>query len=72
MRDGSTWVEKEIDKLPEGSYRGLRREQVLRRLEQYMKQGMNKRDALTRLTQSLDTQRPANVSSQLAIMAKDD
>jgi hypothetical protein len=31
---------------------------------------MNKRDALERLTQSLDTQRPANASSRLAIMAK--
>ena len=71
MRDGTTWAEKEVTKIPRARYGDLRYEQVLRRLEQYMKQGMNKRDALERLTQSLDTQRPANASSRLAIMAKD-
>jgi hypothetical protein len=59
-----------VTKIPRARYGDLRYEQVLRRLEQYMKQGMNKRDALERLTQSLDTQRPANASSRLAIMAK--
>ena len=59
-----------MTKIPRARYGDLRYEQVLRRLEQYMKQGMNKRDALERLTQSLDTQRPANASSRLAIMAK--
>ena len=49
VRDGSTWVEREVDKLPEGSYEGLRREQVLRRLEAYLKQGMSQPDALARL-----------------------
>jgi hypothetical protein len=73
VRDGSTWVEKEIDKLPEGSYRGLRREQVLRRLEQYMKQSLSKRDALTRLRESLRSNSgPANDRSKLAILSKGD
>jgi hypothetical protein len=73
VRDGSTWVEKEIDKLQEGSYKGLRREQVLRRLEQYLKQGLSKRDGLTRLRDSLQsTSGPANDSSKLAILSKDD
>ena len=71
MRDGTTWAEKEVTKIPRARYGDLRYEQVLRRLEQYMKQGMSKRNALKRLTQSLDTQRPANASSRLAIMAKD-
>ena len=70
VRDGTTWAEKEVARIPQTRYGALRYEQVLRRLEQYMKQGMNKRDALARLTQSLDTQRPANASSRLAIMAK--
>ena len=70
VRDSTTWAEREVAKIPRARYGDLRYEQVLRRLEQYMKQGMNKRDALERLTQSLDTQRPANASSRLAIMAK--
>jgi hypothetical protein len=70
VRDGTTWAEKEVARIPRTRYGALRYEQVLRRLEQYMKQGMSKRDALERLTQSLDTQRPANASSRLAIMAK--
>ena len=73
VRDGSTWAEREIDKLPEGSYKGLRREQVLRRLEQFLKQGLSKRDALTRLRESLRSDSgPANDSSKLAILSKDD
>ena len=61
VRDGSTWVEREIDKLPEGSYKGLRREQVLRRLEAYLKQGMSKFDSLARLRASLQSNSgPAN------------
>ena len=73
MRDGSTFAERQIDTLPEGSYKGLRREQVLRRLEQFLKQGLSKQDALTRLRESL---RPnsglANDSSKLAILSKED
>ena len=73
VRDGSTWAEREIDKLPEGSYKGLRREQVLRRLEQFLKQGLSKQDALTRLRDSLRSNSgPANDSSKLAILSKDD
>jgi hypothetical protein len=71
VRDGTTWVEKEVARIPRARYGDLRYEQVLRRLEQYTKQGMNKTIALERLTQSLDSQRPANASSRLAIMAKD-
>lgn len=37
----------------EGSYKGLRREQVLRRLEAYLKSAMSKTDALARLRDSL-------------------
>ena len=72
VRDGSTWAEREVEKLPAASYGKLRREQVLRRLEQYMKQGMNKANALTRLKQSLRaTSGPAN-AGPLAILGKDD
>ena len=72
VRDGSTWVEREIDKLPENSYKGLRREQVLRRLEQYLKQGLSKPDALKRLKDSLQSNSgPAN-PGKLAIMTIDD
>ena len=72
VRDGSTWVEKEIDKLPEGSYKGLRREQVIRRLEQYLKQAMSKSDSLARLRASLQSNSgPAN-PGKLAIMGIDD
>jgi hypothetical protein len=72
VRDGSTWVEREVDKLPEGSYKGLRREQVMRRLEAYLKQGMGQTDALARLRESLQPKTgPAN-DGPLAILAKDD
>ena len=61
-----------MEKLPAASYGKLRREQVLRRLEQYMKQGMKKANALTRLKQSLRaTSGPAN-AGPLAILGKDD
>ena len=72
VRDGSTWVEREVDKLPEGSHEGLRREQVIRRLEAYLKQGMSQPDALARLRESLRPKTgPAN-DGPLAILAKDD
>ena len=72
VRDGSTWVEREIDKLPKGSYQGLRREQVLRRLEAYLKSGMSKPNALARLRDSLRSDSgPAN-PGKLAILSKDD
>ena len=62
-RTGNTWAEKEVDKLGEDTWKrvDMTRERTLRRLEQYMKQGMPKRDALARLRQSLEpphTQRP--------------
>ena len=73
MRDGSTWVEKEIDKIPAEEYKGLRREQVLRRLEAYLKSNMSKVDALARLRESLrPNSGPANDSGKLAILSKDD
>ena len=72
MRDGSTWVEREVDKIPEADYKGLRREQVLRRLEAYVKQGMSQPDALARLRESLQAKSgPAN-AGPLAILAKGD
>jgi hypothetical protein len=51
----------------------MTRERTLRRLEQYMKQGMPKRDALARLRQSLEPPhtRPANAGT-LAVMNIDD
>ena len=69
MRDGSTWVEGEVDKLPEGSYKGLRREQVLWRLEQYLKQGMSKPNALIRLRDSLRSDGGPTNPAKLAILA---
>ena len=72
VRDGSTWVEKEIDKIPAEEYKGLRREQVLRRLEAYLKSGMSKPNALARLRASLRSDSgPAN-PGKLAILSKDD
>lgn len=52
---------------------GMTRERTLRRLEQYMKQGMSKDDALTRLRESLEPAHagPAN-AGKLAIMGIDD
>ena len=73
MRDGTTWAEKEVTKIPRARYGDLRYEQVLRRLEQYMKQSLSKRDALTRLRDSLRSDSgPANDSSKLAILSKED
>eukprot|EP01043_Picozoa_sp_COSAG02_P080698 COSAG02_NODE_19315_length_888_cov_2.983523_1_plen_217_part_01 len=56
-RDGSTWAEQEIDKLGQSAWEsaGMTREKTLRRLEQYMKQGMAKSDALKRLRESLQS-----------------
>ena len=55
-RDGDTWAEEQIDLLPAGSYDGLRREQVLRRLVQYLKQGAPARARLDReATQQLES-----------------
>ena len=60
------------DKIPEADYKGLRREQVLRRLEAYVKQGMDQPDASARLRESLRPQDgPAN-DGPLAILTKDD
>jgi hypothetical protein len=72
VRDGSTWVEREVDKMPEASYKGLRREQVLWRLEQYLKQGLNKTDSLARLRASLESNSGPVNSGKLAILSKDD
>ena len=56
LRDGDTWAEEQIDLLPAGSYDGLRREQVLRRLVQYLKQGAPARARLDReATQQLES-----------------
>ena len=72
VRDGSTWVEREIDKIPAEEYKGLRREQVLWRLEQYLKQGSSKPDSLARLRASLRSDSgPAN-PGKLAVLSKDD
>ena len=74
-RTGKTWAEREVDKLGENAWKrvGMTRERTLRRLEQYMKQGMSKDDALTRLKDSLEPAHsgPAN-PGKLAIMGIDD
>jgi hypothetical protein len=74
-RTGNTWTEKEVDRLGEDTWKrvDMTRERTLRRLEQYMKQGMPKRDALARLRQSLEPPhtRPANAGT-LAVMNIDD
>ena len=74
-RTGKTWAEREVDKIGEKAWKraGMTRERTLRRLEQYMKQGMNKRDALKRLKDSLEPAHsgPAN-AGKLAIMNIDD
>jgi hypothetical protein len=73
-RTGETWAEREVDKLGEAWKRvGMTREKTLRRLTAYMTQGMNKRDALARLRESLEPAHmgPANPGA-LAIMGIDD
>ena len=73
-RTGNTWSEREVDKLGERAWKrvGMTRERTLRRLEQYMKQGMSKDDALARLSESLEPHSgPANPGA-LAIMSIDD
>ena len=74
-RTGETWSEREVDKLDENAWKrvDMTREKTLRRLEQYMKQGMSKPDALKRLSDSLqsDSGKPAN-PGKLAIMGIDD
>eukprot|EP01046_Picozoa_sp_COSAG06_P040602 COSAG06_NODE_4934_length_3850_cov_14.047187_1_plen_75_part_00 len=64
-----------LDKLGENSWKrvGRTREKTLRRLEQYMKIGMSKDDALTRLKESLEPAHsgPAN-AGKLAIVGIDD
>ena len=73
-RTGKTWSEQEVDLLGERAWKrvGMTREKTLRRLEQYMKQGMSKPDALKRLSDSLQSNSgPAN-PGKLAIMGIDD
>ena len=73
-RTGTTWAERRVDQLGESAWKrvDMTREKTLRRLEQYMKQGMRKRDAFKRLKASLETRTgPAN-AGPLAIMGKDD
>ena len=63
-----------MDKLGERAWKrvGMTRERTLRRLEQYVKQGMSKPDALKRLSDSLQIKGgPAN-PGKLAIMGIDD
>eukprot|EP01043_Picozoa_sp_COSAG02_P034216 COSAG02_NODE_2381_length_8995_cov_3.430980_9_plen_179_part_00 len=57
VRDGTTFVEQEIDKIPAEEYKGMRREQVVRRLEAYLKAGMSKPDSIERLRGSLRSKR---------------
>ena len=70
-RDGSSWAEKEIAKIPKQEYVGLRTEQILRRLIEYLSQGMSKKDALERLQRSIHMG-AANTVSTLAALKKDD
>jgi hypothetical protein len=72
-RTGET-SEREVNKLGEKAWKrvGMTREKTLWRLEQYMKQGMSKPDALKRLNESLQSNGgPAN-PGKLAIMRIDD
>ena len=74
-RTGNTFAEREIDKLGESAWKrvGMTRERTLRRLEQYMKQGMSKDDALTRLKESLEPAHSGPVNAgALAIIGIDD
>ena len=74
-RTGETWAEREVDKLGEKAWKrvGMTRERTLRRLEQYMKIGMSKDDALTRLKDSLEPTHSGPVNAgALAIMGIDD
>ena len=74
-RTGNTFAEREIDKLGESAWKrvGMTRERTLRRLEQYMKQGMSKDDALARLRESLEPAHSGPVNAgALAIMGIDD
>jgi hypothetical protein len=61
-----------LGELPEDSYKGLRREQVMRRLEAYLKQGMGQPDALVRLRESLQPKTGSANDGPLAILTKDD
>ena len=64
-----------MDKLGEKAWKrvGMTREKTLRRLEQYMKQGMSEDSALTRLKDSLEPAHSGPVNSgNLAIMGIDD
>jgi hypothetical protein len=73
-RTGNTWSEQQVDRLGEKAWKrvGMTREKTLRRLEMYMRQGMSKPDALTRLKDSLQSKGgPAN-PGKLAIMGIDD
>ena len=74
-RTGDTWAEREVDKIGEKAWKrvGMTREKTLRRLEQYMKQGMRKDDAIERLRQSLEPPHSGPVNAgALAIMDIDD
>ena len=64
-----------MDKLGERAWKrvGMTRERTLRRLEQYMKQGMSKPDALQRLKTSLEPAHSGPVNpGALAIMGIND
>ena len=69
-RTGKTWSEQEVDKLGENAWKrvGMTRERTLRRLEQYLKQGMSKPDALQRLSDSLQSNGGPVNPGKLAIM----
>lgn len=71
-RNGDTWSEREVDKIGESKWKpaGMTREKTLRRLEQYLKNGMSQDDALQRTLDSLDTEKTN--TGALAIMTKDD
>ena len=42
VRDGSSWAEKQIDRIPKDQRGGLKYEQLLGRLVAYLRSGMNK------------------------------
>ena len=72
MRDGSSQAERVIDEIPVAQRGGLGYEQLLGRLVQYLRSGMELDDATARLRESLmqDGEQGAN-AGRLAVLGKE-
>ena len=72
VRDGSSDAEQVIDSIPEDQRNGKSYEQLLGRLVQYLRSGMDLEDATARLRESLmpDGEQGAN-PGRLAVLGKD-